>query len=266
MKWLLLADIHGNLEALDAVLADSERRWGRLPLACAGDVVGFGPSPNECIERLAGRETLCVLGNHELMVLGHAAQPRCTPDGLAAVRWTQQHIREDARAWLAALPAVRAVGGDLVLCHGSLRDTDEYVVSARAAQAQLALLRERFPEHALLVCGHTHQPAWARDGSVRRAAAGDRVALDPSVPVLLNPGSVGLARTGPPVARYAVLDTEAGVAEFRAAGYDVGACIRKARAAGLGTLPYVPVGARWLGRARRAAGRARGLLAAHHSK
>lgn len=260
MRWLLISDIHSNLEALDAVLRDAEARWGALHIACAGDVVGLGPSPNECVACLREREALCVPGNHDLMVLERLA-PRCTPAGLRAVEWTRRHLDETARAWLSALPLVREAPGQFVLCHGSLVDADEYVVGDAAVGAQLRLLPARHPGFALVVHGHTHHPVWAPGGRVERPRAGARVRVDASLPTLVNPGSVGQSRTRECWARYAVLDTDAATLEYCAAPYDIGACTRKLRAAGLETQLYLTVGALWSRRCRRVTRRAGGWLA-----
>ncbi|HPT98808.1 MAG TPA: metallophosphoesterase family protein [Armatimonadota bacterium] len=254
VRWLLLSDLHANLEALEAVLRDAEARWGSLRVACAGDVVGFGPSPNECIALLRERDALCVAGNHDLMVLERIA-PRCTPDGLRAVEWTRARLDRSSREWLATLPTAREVSGSFVLCHGALEDPDHYIVDDADAQAQLSRLEACYPGIGLMVCGHTHRAVWAPAGRVRRANAGACFSMAPSVPALVNPGSVGQSRTLERSARYAVLDTAAGTVEYCAVAYDHAACARKIRAAGLETKLYVTLGALLRRRIRRGVGR-----------
>lgn len=257
MRWLLLSDLHANLEALEAVLADAEARWGSLRIACAGDIVGLGPNPNECIARLRAHDALCVAGNHDLMVLGRMAL-RCTLAGVRAVEWTQAHLDPSSRQWLATLPTAREVSGSFVLCHGSLEDPDQYIVNDAAAQAQLRRLAAGYPGIALMVCGHTHRAVWAPAGRVRHANAGARFSVAPSVAALVNPGSVGQSRTLERCARYAILDTAVGTLEYCAAAYDHEACARKIRAAGLETRLYLTPGALLSRRLRRGIGRAAG--------
>lgn len=246
MRWLLLADVHSNLEALDAVLQGAEARWGRLPIACAGDLVGYGPNPNECIDRLREREAMCVLGNHDLMVLGRISTRRCVPAGIRAAQWTRDCLRDEARAWLEALPMRLGIAGHFVLCHGSLSDAEEYVTTGPAARAQLRQMRLHFPGHRLIVCGHTHTPAWLEGGELQTVSRELVAVLPPWQTGLTNPGSVGQSRDRHPLARYAVFDAAAGTVEFRAASYDVETCGRKIRDAGLTTRLYLRSGSAWL--------------------
>src|SRR5215218_6983850 len=114
MRLGLLADVHANLPALDAVLA-ALRHEGVDRLACAGDVVGFGPSPDACVARLAELEVPCVVGNHDLVALGQL--PAEHPWRLVArtFEWTRAELGEDSRRWLAELPAVCRLDGGVVL-------------------------------------------------------------------------------------------------------------------------------------------------------
>jgi predicted phosphodiesterase len=257
MRWLLLADIHANLEALDAVLQAADRRWGALPILCAGDVVGYGPDPNGCIERLRGRAALCVAGNHDLQVLGRLPRPRFTPEGLRAIEWTRARLEEPARAWLAALPSPSRIEAGVFLCHGSPADPDEYTDRPEQARAQLAWLAKHYPEAQVVLCGHTHRALWADREGVRDALPGCRVPLPAGRPLLLNPGSVGQSRTAQPAARFALLDLQQGDVTYHAAPYDVRACACKMRQAGLRSRLYLPAHVRWLRRCRRAIGRLR---------
>jgi predicted phosphodiesterase len=157
MHLALIADVHGNLEALDAVLEDLDRRAPRARIVCAGDLVGYGPDPEACIERLGGRGALCVLGNHDEMVLGRRDFTRCVRAGILAAVWSREHLGPDAHAFLRGLPAWLDTGDAVVACHGDLADADQYVSTAPRAQAALAQLQRLRPAARLLVCGHTHR-------------------------------------------------------------------------------------------------------------
>ncbi|MDP2341883.1 MAG: metallophosphoesterase family protein [Deltaproteobacteria bacterium] len=229
----LLSDIHGNLEALDAALLDLDRRAPEARIVCAGDVVGYGPDPEACLDRLLERDAVIVRGNHEEMVLGWRDDDACVCSGILAVAWTREHLSRRAMGLLAALPPVADLG-ELVVCHGDLDDAGTYVSGAARAAAALARLRELHPAARLLVCGHTHHAMCfsARRGLVPVRCSTADVDVDAG-PWLLNPGAVGQAREGVALASYALLDLERGAASFLSLGYDHATTIQKMRRAGL---------------------------------
>lgn len=224
----LVSDLHGNLEALDAVLRDIDRSSPGASLVCAGDVVGYGPDPEACIARLQERGALCVMGNHEEMVLGRRDFSRCVHAGIVAAVWTRRRLSAGARRFIEQLPySVEAVSG-VVVCHGDLESADTYVSTRERAEAALAQLRARHPSAEVLVCGHTHHAA------LFTPEQGFRIVSDlPAGPCVINPGAVGQARSAAPLASYALLDMERRRVSFRAVAYDYGTTIRKLRAAKL---------------------------------
>jgi predicted phosphodiesterase len=228
MRYGVIADVHANLHALDAALGflATQDVDGYL---CAGDLVGYGPLPNESVRRVMDLGGRCVAGNHDLIALGRLSDERCIALARASLRWTRQVLDDNARALLAGLPPTERVG-ELMLCHGWLGDPQQYVVGENEA---IARLREA-PGAAIVIVGHTHRPmaVGARRGTLLRGAAGT-VQLPPGEPVLLNPGSVGQSRTADPSARVMVLDTEARTAAFHALPYDVAACREALRERGL---------------------------------
>jgi predicted phosphodiesterase len=228
MRYGVLADVHANLHALDATLAflATQHVDGYL---CAGDLVGYGPLPNESVRRVLDVGGPCVAGNHDLIALGQLGDERCIPLARASLRWTRGVLDERIRALLAGLPLTHR-RGELVLCHGWLDDPEQYVVGGQEA---IARLRES-PGAGIVIAGHTHRPmaVAARTGTLLRGAAGT-VRLPPGEPVLLNPGAVGQSRTADPRARAMVLDTEARTAAFHALPYDVAACREALRERGL---------------------------------
>ena len=227
MKLALISDLHGNLEALDAVLRDLDRASPGARLVCAGDVVGYGPDPEACIARLQQRAALCVMGNHEEMVLGRRDFSRCVHAGIVAAVWTRRRLSPAARAYLEALPPSLSIDS-VVICHGDLDSADTYVSTRERAEAALAQLRARHPSAEVLVCGHTHHAA------LFTPEQGFRIMNDlPAGPCVINPGAVGQARSAAPLASYALLDMERRRVSFREVAYDYGATIRKLRAAKL---------------------------------
>lgn len=248
MRYALLSDVHGNAHALLAVLAAAKAR-GVDGYVCAGDLVGYGALPNECVDLLAEHSALCIAGNHELMVDGRLTDERCTAMARAGVRWTRGVLRDDVAAFLAGLPLRLDLPG-LTVAHGSLEDPQEYVRAPARAAAQLAMLP---PAPHCLVLGHTHHP-WVfgdqsgnalvgRTGSFQ-ARAGERF--------LVNPGSVGQSRSSSPHARYAVLDLVTGRVELLRERYDTSAARAALVHAGLPPDSY-HCRPRWLGGLRQQA-------------
>ena len=215
--WIaVLSDIHANLAALEAVrdaLPEVDEIW------VLGDIVGYGPQPNEVIAALQEMGARSVMGNHDGAAIGQVDAGWFNPDAARAIGWTSEVIDENARAYLATLPEVRR-DGDLTAVHGSPRDpTWEYITGPDVAGANLAAFDTRICLH-----GHTHVPIVFRADQDRV----DVVAATPGSPVtiregrlLLNPGSVGQPRDGDPASSFVVLDTEAGSADFHRVSYDI---------------------------------------------
>ena len=216
MRLAVLSDIHANLVALDAVLAaigTVDAIWQ------LGDIVGYGPDPDAVVDRLTTIGAVGVAGNHDLAALGGPEIDWFNPDAKAAMEWTRGRIDDRTKAWLAALPTTLVAGG-MTLVHGSPRDPIwEYVTSTPIARANLAVLETPIALH-----GHTHIPmAWAdRDGLIEAIAPGpDSSFRLEGRPALLNPGSVGQPRDGDPRASWLEIDTDAGLATWRRAAYDI---------------------------------------------
>jgi diadenosine tetraphosphatase ApaH/serine/threonine PP2A family protein phosphatase len=216
MRIAVVSDVHANLIALDAVLADAgsvDAVWH------LGDVVGYGPDPDGVVARLESIGATGVRGNHDAAAVGGPEIEWFNPDARRAMEWTREVISPSTLRWLSALPE-RHADGDFSFVHGSPRDpTWEYVVSAPVARAGLAALATRHCLH-----GHTHVPlGWRSDGSwVQMVDPRDEpvLALDDR-PTLLNPGSVGQPRDGDPRASWALLDTDAGTFAWRRVAYDI---------------------------------------------
>jgi len=224
----VLSDIHGNLPALEAVLqalAPFDAVWH------LGDVVGYGPQPNEVIARLAREDAIGVCGNHEAAALGRIDTAWFNEDARAAIEWTAARLEPAARDWLAALPE-RRQEGDFTLVHGSPRDpTWEYLASVPVARASFAALTT---PHAFV--GHTHDPRVFReeDGLVETLGPGDGSELElDHRRVLLNPGSVGQPRDGDPRAAAMTFDTERRLVAWQRVSYPIAATQALMRQAGL---------------------------------
>jgi predicted phosphodiesterase len=199
----VISDVHGNRHALDAVL---DAVAGERPdeLWCLGDLVGYGPRPNECCRTVAGRADLCLAGNHDLVVLGSLSIHDFAGDAATAARWTQTVLADDVREFLTGLQSSGNRDG-VELFHGSARDPVwEYVLGEEAAWRTLQATTA-----AIVLVGHSHIPlAISLEGEVLAgglAPDGTVIELE-SGRWLLNPGSVGQPRDGDPRAAYLLLE------------------------------------------------------------
>ena len=228
MRALVLSDIHANIAALDAVLADApsaDEVW------VLGDVVGYGPEPDAVVDRLRGLGALGVCGNHDAAALGGDEIESFNIDARRAMEWTRAVIADATKAWLATLPE-RLVRDDWTLVHGSPRDPIwEYITSTPVARAAMADLETRHGVH-----GHTHVPIGflEEDGILGTTSPGAGSVLElGDRRGLLNPGSVGQPRDGIPAASWLVLDTASGTAAWHRTAYDIASVQAAMEAVGL---------------------------------
>ena len=218
MKIAVLSDVHANLHALEAVLAEVDED-GLDELWCLGDVVGYGPKPNECVALLQERAAICLAGNHDLVVLGKISLETFGGEAGAAAAWTREVLEAQAREFLATLaPSAATTGAELF--HGSPRDPVwDYVLTEDAARWTFAATTA-----PLVLIGHSHIALeLAGDGTGVRggqAAAGTTLDLA-TARRLLNPGSVGQPRDGDPRAAWLEVDISSGRAIFRRTDYPV---------------------------------------------
>jgi diadenosine tetraphosphatase ApaH/serine/threonine PP2A family protein phosphatase len=229
MRVAVISDIHANLQALEAVLGAIDREQPD-EMWCLGDLVGYGPRPNECCRLVRERADLCLVGNHDLVALGSLGVEDFNPDAAEAARWTREALDENSRSYLTSLPS-SAAPEHAQLFHASARDPVwEYVLTDEAATATLLLTTA-----PVVLVGHSH--------IALAVTLGDRVVQGGPAPAgttrelhgrwLLNPGSVGQPRDGDPDAAWLLLDFEARFASFRRVAYPIQETQRELRDAGL---------------------------------
>ena len=235
MRIVVISDVHANLVALQAVLKASDELKPDA-IWCLGDVAGYGPEPQACIELVQEVASFCLAGNHDLAVIGRLPLADFSPDARAAAAWQQGCLNAEAMDWLGRLPSLAEEAG-VTLTHGSPRGPVwEYVTNEGAASANAAYF-----DTPLCLIGHSHLAiAWQLDASRWRQRAelvrlSSGKALDLSGPNrwLLNPGSVGQPRDGDPRASYALLDTDALTWTWYRQDYDIAAVDRAIGEAGL---------------------------------
>ena len=219
MRIALLSDVHGNLPAFEAVLADVENegvdeRW------CLGDLVGYGAEPDGCVNLARETCTVCLAGNHDLVVTQEIPISDFSSSAAAAALWTRENISPEALAFLRGRPASDP-GREPGLYHGSPRDPVwEYVLSDWQADECMDLMSGR-----VAAIGHSHVALWfGRDPSGKvggdQARDGDEADLSAGE-WLINPGSVGQPRDGDPRAAWLLLDTEGWTARWRRVEYPI---------------------------------------------
>jgi len=235
MRYLILSDIHANLTALEAVLEAAEGRWQKA--VCLGDLVGYGPDPNEVIDRVRALGAVTIRGNHDKAVTTLTEADDFNPIARSAVLWTRAQLRPDALEYLENLPRGPLAVDNFYLIHGTLHDEDEYMFSP--LQALEGLLTAPGP---VVFFGHTHiQGGFCLRGEdvtvLHFKPAGGQLfstlTLEPGTQYLLNPGSIGQPRDGDPHAGFAIADLENHSVEFWRVPYDVEAVQQRMAQAGL---------------------------------
>ena len=230
MRYLVISDIHGNLAALEAVLDDApefDEMW------CLGDLVGYGPSPNECIERVCEWPLTSLAGNHDWAALGKLDLSSFNSIARAANEWTQEQLTSSSRTFLSGLPT-SLQNGDFTLAHASPREPVwEYIMDTNTAYQNF----DHFSTPYCLV-GHTHVPViFKLDEDHQRCST-----LLPPLPepvkfgshrAIVNPGSVGQPRDGDPRASYAVLNDSEMLWTFHRVEYPIEETQARMRSVGL---------------------------------
>ncbi|MBL7184356.1 MAG: metallophosphoesterase family protein [Anaerolineae bacterium] len=220
MRYLIISDIHSNLAAFEAVLADAgsfDKVW------CLGDVVGYGPDPNECVELLRDLPHVCVVGNHDWAVLGNMDTEDFNPNAKRACLWTRKQLSPSNLEYLETLPK-SLVEENFTLAHGSPRQPIwEYILDSSVAEANFEHFDTRF-----CFVGHTHVPIIYRHRPENPDQACDTLTPSLNDPLVLgedrliiNPGSVGQPRDGDPRASYAILDPDELTLQYRRIPYPI---------------------------------------------
>ncbi len=234
MRLAVLTDIHANRDALAAVLADAAQR-GADRIAVLGDIVGYGPDPEWCVDRirtLAEAGALVVKGNHD-HAIARNDQPM-NASARAVIDWTRPRLTPEQAAWLAALPMTLTVD-DLQLVHASVNDPGDWIYVTSDHKAMPSF---RVSDARVILCGHVHVPA-LMSCDLSGAVKSQKIPMGQPAPLIRSRrwlavvGSVGQPRDGVPQAGWALLDTDRNELTFRRVAYDTAAVAARMRAAGL---------------------------------
>jgi predicted phosphodiesterase len=223
MRYLILSDIHANLTALDTVLDAAKNRWDKA--VCLGDLVGYGPDPNEVIDRVRALPAVTIRGNHDKAIAGIADPDDFNPIARNAVLWTRAQLRPENRDYLQNLPKGPLTVDGFSIVHGAVHDEDEYVLSP-----VLALDGLQNAPSPVTFFGHTHlQGGFTLRGEdvelLHFKPSGGRefatLTIEHGTTYLLNPGSIGQPRDGDPRAGFAIADLDSKSIEFWRIPYNI---------------------------------------------
>ena len=243
MRVLVISDIHANYTALETVIEDAgqvDETW------CLGDLIGYGPDPNAVVEQVRDLTHLtCILGNHDMAVIGKMAFESFNGDARRSLVWTERVLTADSMDFLRSLPQSTKVRGEVTLAHGSPRDPLwEYVLTTLTARLNFDYFDTPF-----CFIGHSHiqsifQLNEANDRvTLKSVKVNYPITLTPRM--MLNPGSVGQPRARDPRSAYAIYETETRQWEAHRVEYNVGEVQQRLREAGLPEKHAVRIGEGW---------------------
>jgi|Deesub1362A_J573_1020465.scaffolds.fasta_scaffold00132_24 predicted phosphodiesterase len=230
MQFIILSDVHGNLEALMAVLEDIRTHHEKGDVFFLGDSVGYGPDPSECIRIIKEESSIILAGNHDRAVTGRTDVSYFNPYARAAVEWTQEVLSDEDKAFLDSLPvSARLKDQGIYLVHSTPKEPEQwhYLLTTWDAYVNFHLFDER-----ICFIGHSHQPVIIEmDPKGEILIYRDRVELRDGCRYIVNVGSVGQPRDGNPDASYALFDDRR--IEIKRIPYDIVSTQEKMKRAGL---------------------------------
>jgi predicted phosphodiesterase len=224
MRYLILSDIHSNVEAFEACIQQAKRATYDKVLCC-GDIVGYGPNPVEAIDLVRELDAVCIRGNHDRVASGLDEATNFNMHARQAIYWTRDALPDSYRDYLASLPlGPLETTSESQLVHGALTHEDDYIFTEAEANMNLLLTRK-----SITFFGHSHFSVVFVSNSAGRAAVAPTYEFDeftaaqcdPKLRLFVNPGSVGQPRDGDPRAAFAIWDQDRARIEFYRAEYDV---------------------------------------------
>ncbi|RMF68269.1 MAG: metallophosphoesterase [Calditrichaeota bacterium] len=230
MKYAIISDIHGNLEALDSVLAEIDKR-GADTIVCLGDIVGYGPNPNECVETVKSRAEITLAGNHDYAPLGKLDLSYFNPWARRAIEWTAEHLTEDSISFLQNLP-LRAELDGFTIVHSTPLEPDQWNYITTIGEAV-----SNFAEFDSQICfiGHSHVPTVIAVDEKQdfRVLKDNPLEIRDQLRYIINVGSVGQPRDFNPRAAFGLYDNEEKRFELVRVPYNIGETQSKILSSGL---------------------------------
>ncbi len=221
MKFAIISDIHANLEAFNRVLNDIDK-MNCDEIICLGDIVGYGPEPESCINVIRENNIQCLMGNHDAAVCGVLSTDYFNMYAKNAVEWTIENISQDNMEYLKSLPFF-AEYEDMLFVHGALNEPFDYILDVNSLNLNIEILQSDFPGKEFCFFGHTHIPFLSRKGSFELPSPGKHFLEKQSEKVFfINPGSIGQPRGGVTTkACYCIFDNASFEVNFRNIEYNI---------------------------------------------
>jgi len=235
MRVAVLADVHANLPALEAVHEHFSGE-GVESIWCLGDTVGYGAEPFACLQMLADLGAVLIAGNHEQAACNLAEANGFNSTAAHAIRWTRETLTAETRKNLCELPVNISPHPGVFLFHGLPGNTTGYLRTEETGQMVFDHLTDRDPRIRLAFFGHTHRPmifTHLAGSPVRMFVPGEDLLMASGRRYLINPGSVGQPRNGNPSAHYLIFDAEEDRISFKKVPYNINAAQERILQAGL---------------------------------
>jgi len=230
VRYGILSDIHGNIEALETVLGLYQDE-GIESFLCVGDIVGYGADPKECLDMIRGLNAVCIAGNHDWAVSGKLNPVNFNPVAKEAVMWTQKQLSSDDMDFINNLGLIFK-NDDLILVHGTLSEPEYFHYTFYMSEAVGRTFH--LMDHNICFIGHTHVPQIiVQQDEAAPCLDMLKTQVIPTKKYIVNVGSVGQPRDGNPMAAYCIYDTETSMVEVKRAQYDIETAQQKILKAGL---------------------------------
>ncbi len=228
MNYAIISDIHSNLEAFERTLVEIDG-MGVDKIVCLGDIVGYGASPNECLDIVRERQLTSIIGNHDMVACGRGEPYNFNPIARDAALWTRNELTEENRDFLSSLPHQRQIE-DFMIVHGAISDPDLYIFSSFEASIEFNLMVKA----KTCFFGHTHVKVYYVYSHGRAEGfTDDEIELSGENLYLVNPGSVGQPRDRDPRASFLIYEHDEKTIKFFRLEYDIMTAQEKIIAAGL---------------------------------
>jgi len=228
MKYAIISDIHSNLEAFERTLLEIDD-IGVNGIICLGDIVGYGASPNECVDIVRERNIISIVGNHDVVACGKKEPMDFNPIAREAALWTRDELTKESEEYLNNLPQAKEIE-DFLVVHGSLTDPNFYIFSDQDASIEFS----HMVNHNICFFGHTHvRIYYVYLNNLVESFDDDSISINGNTKYLINPGSVGQPRDGDSRASFLIFDENEKQIDFVRLDYDIDTAQEKIIQAGL---------------------------------